>query len=262
MKDACDIFKDMPQVDFYVGDVALSPEMSRQAPGMPGELRARGIGDSDGVALMFLLMFGVIAYVLGNSKYLLDYRLREFFRSKRTYAGASAEINRSEAANTVMLNAVSCMSLAVMMCVGVYGSGAWAAVWGGMGVMGAVWVSFASVLAFVLAKSLLYMLVNSVFFHQAEITKWMSSFFFLGGLCSLLLYPVSLMSVYSDVSDGFVSFCLQAVLVVYEIGLFYRLCVNFRAKSAGYLLIFLYFCSAEVIPLLIMRHFAMNLLGE
>lgn len=260
------------QVDLFVGNVALTNETVRPASGVGGELRVQRLGDNDVVIGLFVLMFCVLAYVIGSSRHLLAHRLSDFFSSRRTYASSDTEVNRSEAGNTVMMTIVACLSLAMVFCnriilggaegmfdshtaIGTFHSLGVYDEFGTFDVMALLAVAFGTVLVFLLLKCMVYMVVNWVFFRRAENTKWMSSFFLLCSLSAFLVYPVSLLDVYSEFESSVVTFCLFAVLFLYELCLFYRLFVNFGAKKEEVLLIFLYFCSVEIMPLLVLGRF-------
>lgn len=253
------ICQDVPQEALFVGNVDLSGVVVRQPQGVQGLCRTERVGDNDVVVGLFLLMFCIVAYVIGNSKYFFAYRLREFFSRRRAYTGGDAEVLRSEVRNTVLLTTVSCLSLAVMFCNRLMINGAD----GGAGagnLLQTLGVSFAVTALLLVVKTVIYVMVNGVFFRRDANAKWLSSFFLLCSVASLFLYPLSLVEVYSGADKSVVTYCLLGGLVLCEICLFYRLYVNFCAKKEGFLLIFLYFCNVEVLPLLLIGRFCSNLL--
>ena len=254
------ICQDMPQEVLFVGNVDLSGVVLHQPQGVQGRCRAERVGDNDVVVGLFLLMFCIVAYVIGNSKYFFAHRLREFFSRRRAYTGGDAEVLRSEVRNTVLLTTVSCLSLAVMFCnrLVINGTDAFFSEAGDLFLF--LGVSFAVIVLLLLLKVLSYVAVNGVFFRRDANAKWLSSFFLLCSVTSLFLFPLSLVEVYSEVDKTIVTYCLLGILVLCEICLFYRLYVNFCAKKEGFLLIFLYFCNVEVLPLLVIVRFCSNLL--
>ena len=68
-----------------------------------------------------------------------------------------------------------------------------------------------------------------------------------------------LLSVFIPLQYTFMIICLVIVLILYELMLFFKLNINFRTKKYGYMLIFLYFCSVELMPVLVLGHFFQKL---
>ena len=250
----------VPQVELFVGNVDLSCVVPHQEQGVEGVLRTNRLGDNSGVTGLFLLMFCVMAYVVGSSKYFLAYRLKDFFSRKRTYAGNDAEVNRSEVGGTLLLIVISCMSLALMICDRLVCNDACEEVFGTDSLFAAVGISFAAIVLLLLAKVLVYAAVNGVFFRPEANARWMSSFFLLCSVLALILFPLSLIEVYSGVDTSVVTFCLLTTLVLCEMSLFYKLYANFCANNEGFVLIFLYFCNVEILPLLLIGRFCANVL--
>ncbi|MBQ5460783.1 MAG: DUF4271 domain-containing protein, partial [Bacteroidaceae bacterium] len=85
--------------------------------------------------------------------------------------------------------------------------------------------------------------------------KWMSSYFFLTSMTSFVVFLVAALYMFVNISYLEVAICLLVLLFLYELLLFYKLNVNFQAKKYGQLLIFLYFCAVEIVPLLAIWHF-------
>lgn len=254
------IWQDMSQEVLFVGNVDLSGVVPHQPQGVQGQHRTERVGDNDVVVGLFLLMFCIMAYVIGNSKYFFAHRIREFFSRRRAYTGGDAEVLRSEVRNTVLLTTVSCLSLAIMFCNRLAINGADGIYYEAGNLFPTLGVSFAVIVLLLAMKTAVYAFVNGVFFSRDANAKWLSSFFLLCSAVSLFLFPVSLVEVYSEVDKSVVTYCLLGVLVLCKICIFYRLYVNFCSKKEGFLLIFLYFCNVEVLPLLLVWRFCSNLL--
>ena len=109
---------------------------------------------------------------------------------------------------------------------------------------------------FVYAKSCLYSIVNFTFFDREPSRKWISGYLLMTSLTAFLFYPIALMDVFSHLSHEIVIWSAILVVVLYELLLFYKLIANFKVKKYGYMLIFLYFCSVELLPTLVFGHLA------
>jgi len=223
------------------------------------ELRAENIANNDFVAGMFILMFCAVAFVIGSSKHMLAYRLKDFFSSKRTYTNIETDVNRSEASYTILLSATSSLSLAILICNRLPLSDACEKFFGITSQHITLSIAFVGIALYLLLKTIAYTIVNSVFFRHDDNKNWISSFYLLYSLSAFLIYPISLIDTYSKIDNSIVTFCLSAFLILYKICLFYRLCVNFKVKVEGLLLIILYFCNVEIMPLLIIGHFCFNI---
>ena len=65
---------------------------------------------------------------------------------------------------------------------------------------------------------------------------------------------LALASVFLHLEIKTVTLCVVFIYVLYELLHFYKLFVNFKFKKHGALLIFLYFCSVELLPIMLIGH--------
>ena len=200
-------------------------------------------GDNLTVGLL-VLMFCIIAIVTGHYRHFLLYRIKSFFTQKRTYTEESADINRNELTNTIMLTSIAATSFALI----VLNTGKQA----GQSIdIGGMELTFHTAIAaislgtlmFILAKSIVYHIINSVFFHHENNSKWQSSYYFLTSLTAYLLYPLALIFTFNKTSDSIIAFCLLFALILYKILLFYKLCANFETKKTDFCCFFCTFAA-------------------
>ena len=111
-------------------------------------------------------------------------------------------------------------------------------------------------LAFVYLKAGLYALVNWTFFDTDSNQRWMRGYLLMTALTAFLFYPLLLLDVFAHLRHEIVIGGAILVVIMYELLLFYKLNLNFRARKYGYMLIFLYFCTVELIPTLVLGHLA------
>lgn len=242
------------QYDFYHVGKTLPDR------GEAGTMRSTPLsGDNIAVGLL-VLMFCIIAVVTGHYRHFLLYRIKGFFTQKRTYTEESADINRNEVTNTIMLTGIAATSLALIGLNTDRLAGQSIEVGGlELTLHTAIAAISLGTLLFVGAKSLVYHIVNSVFFHHESNGKWLSSYYLLTSLMAYVLYPLALVFTFNKTSDRVIAFCLLFALILYKILLFYKLCTNFETKKSGFLLFFLYFCSVEIMPTLILAHIGANI---
>ncbi len=198
---------------------------------------------------MFLMLL-VIAILLYRCRMSIFYHLEEFFTTKRTYSKENMNENNHEIYSTFMLITISALSLSLVVFNFIatkfgferaYGIPYW--------FFAAGYVVF---IAFVYLKAWVYALVNWTFFDHESGTKWMNGYLLLTSVTAFLIFPISLVTVLINSSSDFVMWSLIFVFFSYELLLFFKMFVNFKSKKYGYLLIFLYFCSVELVPALIL----------
>ena len=212
--------------------------------GVAGISRTHSESFSSWTAVSLVVLTVMVFIIVYRQRQYVAYRLRDFFSRDElyTFSRPQSVSNNYFAMGSLLL--LSCCSLGLIVSglpmyypvVGQMGSGFH------LGLKVAWWS-----LLFFLLKGLVYGLVNWVFFrHEQNV----SSYFFLTGVFSFLLYPFALIELYAGLSRKLLTVILLFLFITYEILLFYKLIVNFRAKRYGYLLIFLYFCAVELLPAL------------
>lgn len=98
------------------------------------------------------------------------------------------------------------------------------------------------------AKIFLQRLVGWTFFAPEETHLWTAAYLFVTGIAAVLVFPVSVFYIYGVVSATNATIALIIVAILYEIALFFKLFVNFKASGVQRIMIFLYLCSAELLP--------------
>ena len=218
-----------------------------------GMLRADAQSSNSWLVLVMLGMMGILLLLLTKNYDFLKYKFKDFMTSERRFSNAAMMPDASELPLTLLLIIVSC---------GCFGF-IFHDLFAGMPVVNR-WLSepyqlyvliFALVLLLVLAKAFLYRVVNWVFFPRAKNQKWMAAYFFLTSMTSFAVFVIAALYVFVNISYMEVAICLLILLFLYEILLFYKLNANFQAKKYGQVLIFLYFCAVEIVPLLAIWHF-------
>lgn len=105
---------------------------------------------------------------------------------------------------------------------------------------------------FCIVKWIAYRFVNWVFFDSARNKQWTDSYFFTLSLFGILLFPVSLLVVYLEFSpfwSGII--CVFLFIFAVFLKLYKSFCIFFSGLH-GVLFLFLYFCTLEILPLLVL----------
>ena len=199
-----------------------------------------------GGLILFLIMALIVYYRRAN----MLHRLKDFFSSKRTYSEENVNENSSSIYSVFFLMSIIALSLSLVLFDYI------AKKEGFSTVLGIPYWIFAAgyvvLMSFIYIKAWLYTLVNWTFFDYESSKKWITGYMFLTSLMAYLIFPLSVIVVLVEDSREIVTFCFAILFIIYELLLFFKLIVNFETKKYGYLLIFLYFCSVELIPTLIM----------
>lgn len=205
---------------------------------------------SDGIlTLLLLLSLGLISAIVYRSRNYIIHNFQQFFRSERKFA--LAEVNTKNFwLNSVVLILVSYISIAVVLfnfLVSRYGFSQ---------ILGIpYWLIGATVLLLsmlFLFKVIVYTVVNWVFFQPEPSERWMSSYVFISSMFAFPCFVLTLCNLYSTISVEMVFLVYGILVSFFEILLIFKLFINFRTKKRGAFLIFLYLCSAEFVPNLIM----------
>lgn len=200
-----------------------------------------------GVTVFMVLLLGIMFY---RGRTTILYRLKDFFATRRTYSQENAVSGNHDAYSAFVLTTVSALSLSVLVFdyIGMN--------YGFERVLGIPYWLFAGgyvlFMTFVYVKAWMYQLVNWTFFDRDSSSKWMSGYLLLTSISAYLVLPLSLVALLVEESHWIVKCCFIFVLIVYELLLFFRMFVNFGSKKYGYLLIFLYFCSVELMSAVVM----------
>lgn len=218
--------------------------------GVPMVERAYAVCNDDYVVAGIVGIFLTLAIIIIKSQRLLLYHAKDFFTSKRIFSAEIVNDNSSEVNNVLLLATISALSLSLIFFNHLAEQYSFNTT---LGVPYWVFgIGFVGFMCFIYAKAWLYALVNWVFFDRESRRKWISRYFFLTSATAFVFFPLSLIDIFFDNSVNIVIWSTILVSITYELLLFYRLLTNFRSKKYGYLLIFLYFCSVELMPALIL----------
>lgn len=111
-------------------------------------------------------------------------------------------------------------------------------------------VFFGIYVAYFSLKTLIYWLVNNVFFGKRKSVRWLKSLLFIVSVEGIALFPLVMLQSYFDLSVQNAVIYAVLVMTLVKILLFYKSYVAFFRQKAFYLQIILYFCALEMMPLL------------
>lgn len=217
-------------------------------PGQPGDPMPYTMHGDDVLVCLMLLCFLISIGVLAHSRQTIFYHLKEFFYIPRMeYADAGMPSKFS----LFILNFQTCLLFGISYyfytthyvtaddyllsspyaLIGVY---------------------FAVFTVYFLMKSIIYQLVNGVFFDgkKNRLMVWMLSF--IAALEGIAFFPAVIMQTYVGISMQTIVYYFVFVLIIAKLMTFYKCWVIFFRQVGVYLQIILYLCALEIIPLLIL----------
>lgn len=208
----------------------------------------------DYVVIGIAVLFFIIALVLYRSRTALLFQTKNFFTTQRMFVEENVENSLTKVLDEFLLTCISALSLS---CFFLHHQLERSCLISTTGVP--YWLFAAGLvvfLAFIYLKAGLYALVNWTFFDTDSNQRWMRGYLLMTALTAFLFYPLLLLDVFAYLRHEFVIGGAILVVIMYELLLFYKLKLNFRARKYGYMLIFLYFCTVELIPTLVLGHLA------
>lgn len=107
-------------------------------------------------------------------------------------------------------------------------------------------------LLYIIAKQFLYHFVHSVFFTKAQQHRWRENYTFLFTALTLLLFLLLLLLVYLHLDLKIVLISGLSVLLFVKILLLFKCFSTFFEKIDGILHLFVYFCTLEAAPLVVL----------
>ena len=105
---------------------------------------------------------------------------------------------------------------------------------------------------FLVVKQFLYLFTHYVFFTPAQQHRWREDYAFLFAAESLLFFPLLLVFVYLQLDFKIVAILALAVLLFVKILLLFKCFSAFFEKCYGILHLFVYFCTLEAAPLVLL----------
>lgn len=198
-----------------------------------------------GIAVLFFVLVLVIFY----QRSAFTHRFKEFFSNKRLYIEEGGNENSGGALSAFLMISISALCLTTlffndMASLHSFDSNLGIPYW-------IFAVGYIACLFVIYVKAMLYGIVNWIFSTREENKRWMNGYFFLTSLTALPFYPLTLMYLFYPNSQNVVTACVIFIVILYELLLLYKLFVNFKAKIHGYMLLFLYFCSVELMPVIV-----------
>lgn len=212
--------------------------------------RIRVASGDDYVVAGMAVMFFILAIIVHRSHTSLSHRLQDFFSHRRHYSGERVIESTNEARDIFLLTSISSLSLSIIFIDDLADFYQLEDI-----SLPPYWlyaIGYAVCMLVIHLKIPIYALVNWAFFDRESSRRWQSDYLLLTSCTAFLFYPIALLDIFYVQSQSVVSVSVILIAFLYEFLLFYKLLTNFRTKKHGYLPLFLYFCSVELMPALVL----------
>ncbi len=225
---------------YYKKGVSLPDDTVAMAEGL------HPVGSDSYITGALVLMFFILAAIVRNGKTMLLFRAKEVFSFGRKAHDEGPIDTSGESMSQFLLVLISAMSISAIYVspiieecspMAALGTPYWLYAAGTAVALGVIYL-----------KLWLYKIVNWVFFSRETGKRWTTSYMYITAFTALILYPLALLATLHEESRHAVTWTVISTLILYESLLFCKLLANFKIRSYGYLLFFLYFCSVELMP--------------
>ena len=230
---------------YFAKDSLLHPELTGGSMGVAGDPIPYTIHGDDVITGILLLCFIMALVSYAHSRTFFLHQLKNFFYIPR---GGNNYTENSGNMFLLFLNLQTCLLLAIISyfytttyladtfildepyyLIAIYAGG---------------------FLTYFVLKSIVYQMVNHIFFESKKSRQWIWSLTFITALEGMVAFPIVMMQVYFGVSMQNVVYIFIFILILTKILTIYKCWTIFFRQMSGFLQIILYLCALEIIPLL------------
>ena len=243
---------DLPQYyreGFFSKDSLFHPELPGGRYGVAGDPVPYTVQHDDVITSLLLLLFVLATIAFSNSRHFVVRQTKNFFSTNRegmTEITETAVEIRFQAFLT-FLNSLLLSILFYFYTLNFIGE---TFLLDSQYHLIAIFLGLTVV--YYLVKTLLYTIVNNVFFDGKKNRQWMKSFLFITSIEGVLLFPLVVVWTFFDISiQNAVIYVVIVISIVKILELFKCFLIFFR-QNVVKLQIILYFCTLEIIPMVLL----------
>lgn len=228
--------------------------------GMAGDPVPYQFRTDNAVTISLLVCFFLMVWVISRSRHYLKKQLKDFFHT-RERDNLFTERTQTEMRGQMFLIFQTCFALSILSFD--YTQEYQVEVFNQVSPYRILALSLSVFCLFFLFKIGIYGFVNSIFFTRTQRKLWTESHLMCILGLGIGLLPLALLVVYFDLGIRHAIYLFAAILILDEALLFYKCSRIFFNYTLGWVHLFLYFCTLEVVPVLILYRaliYANNLL--
>lgn len=255
MLNRCNIKNNLEKVElpqyykqnFFSTDSLWHPELNGGRYGIAGDPVPYTIKSDNMITALLLCCFILMFVAFSKSRWFIMRQAKHFFRTPRRGTTAMTE-TANEFRFQFFLVAQTCLllSLVAFFYAQEYNSDTFL-----VSSQYQLIAMFFGVLAgYFVVKSLLYSIVNWVFFSWRQNEQWMKSFLFVTSVEGVVMFPVVVSQAYFGLSVKSTILYVAIVVLLSRLLSLYKCFLIFFRQKGIYMQIILYFCALEIMPLL------------
>ena len=201
------------------------------------------------VTIVLMVSFFLIAWVISRSRYYLNEQIKEFFHHRQR-ENLFSQRTQNELRGQIFLVFQTCFMLGILFFD--YTQEYQQQVFNQVSPYKILGLSVGICTLYYLIKVGAYTFINNIFFDRRQCQQWTESYMLCTLGTGLALLPLGLLVVYFDLDLPNTAICLICILVVDKMLLIYKCYSIFFSYRLGWVHLFLYFCTLEIIPILIL----------
>lgn len=234
---------------FLHGQPYFNPELFGGRQGVAGDPVPYSIARDNVITGLLLFCFIIAAIAFAKSKRFIVKQARHFFRPPHDERTSGITETSGEVRVQFFFVLQSCLLFALMYFFHLQIRATDTFIIDQYQVIGV----FALInLAYVLLKSAAYWLTGWVFFDRRLNDIWMKSYLFLLAMEGVCIFPAVMLQAYFEVPVETTLVCTGAVIALFKMLALYKSYIIFFRHSGHSLQIFLYFCTLELLPLMML----------
>ena len=246
-KDKEDYETALPQYyreSFFSKSPFFHPELPGGRPGVAGDPIPYTIASDDVMTCLLIGCFILATVALAQSKQFIIRQAKNFFRKAKGNTSDMAETG-SEMRFQLFFVLQTCLLLAI---IAFFYLQTHIAETFTVSQYQIIAMFTGIVVAYFLAKAILYRVANLVFFDAPTNSEWLYTMLFLVATEGVLLFPVVMLQAYFSLSVYFIFTYTIIVVSVIKLLTLYKSKIIFFKQKGSYIQIILYFCALEIIP--------------
>ena len=198
------------------------------------------------VTIILMLSFFLMVKVVSGSRHYLHQQIKDFFHHRQR-ENLFVQRTQTEMRGQAFLVFQTCIMLGVLFFD--YTQEHQADVFNQISPYKILGVSVAICSLYFMLKTGVYAFINNIFFTRKQCEQWANSYM----LCTLglgiALLPLSLLVVYFDLAPQNMCISFICLLIISKLLLLYKCSRIFFNYTFGWVHLFLYFCTLEIVPI-------------
>lgn len=243
--EMCDLLKSL-QAETHRKD---STYMAYRTTGMAGDPVPYRFRTDNFVTISLMVGFFLVVWVISRSRHYIRQQVKDFFHEP-VRSNLFSERTRNELRGQTFLIFQTCFMLGVLYFD--YVQERQAEVFNQISPYQILSAGIGLCAVYYLLKIMVYGFVNHVFFTREQAKRWYDANMLTILAFGLSLLPVGLLVVYFDLAFRPTLILFAALLAVTKLLLFYKCWRIFFTYSFGIVHLFLYLCTLEIVPMLML----------